>query len=236
MITAKPEAEATSTPRRPSPYDQETIDLVVDRVFPKIVDWLKQEEDPFEYPPYYVEAYNKRGEEVPQEVKDEYRQKEVDSIKKALGKAFKSAGPYGDGYEIAKELERDYFEGNRELVDILDDVSHYFYEENRKIVTQWAKEHNPEQRFNVGDTAYISKERYFGGNVNWSPRFDEDNPGIVKKVNPETAEYTIQTKQQEEKERKFKLGTSSECSSGYIVKFENAFTEEEYQSITNESK
>lgn len=112
-------------PPRPSYIDKEVTNIVVERIFPEIIDWMYE------------------SNRSPS-------QSEIDSIKAEL---FSAIQYDDDSYNIAKNLEGEGWDAGRELVDVLDSVSRHRYEAHKKIIHQnWILKHGVVPKFSVGDT------------------------------------------------------------------------------------
>jgi len=111
-------------PPRPSCFDKKVTNVVVDRIFPEIMDWMRE----FKYSPSHSE---------------------IDSIKEEL---FLVIQHNNDSYEIVKNLEDKGWDADRRLLDVLDSVPHYRHEAHKKIVHQdWVLKHGVVPKFSVGD-------------------------------------------------------------------------------------
>lgn len=84
---------------------------------------------------------------------------------------------YDDGYKIARELDRDGWEPDEELVDILGGLSNYVRRAYRDGVKQWVTEFGVEAPLPIGT---VVKHRDYPGET-----------GIVAAVHADVAEYTI---------------------------------------------
>ena len=86
---------------------------------------------------------------------------------------------HGDGYKIARSLEKNmYFESDRELVDEMDVIPNKFSECLRENVENWVKDCEITPKYSIGDEVSVWVK-----NVNYI--------GEISKIYERTAEYSI---------------------------------------------
>lgn len=89
-----------------------------------------------------------------------------------------------DGYQVAKNLERDcYWSPDSELVDILDGAHHEAYQAAKDLAKDWVSRSGLTCDLAVG-TPVIIDQVYPDKNV----------PGVIGGIYPETAEYVVTCK------------------------------------------
>lgn len=104
---------------------------------------------------------------------------------------------YNDGYELAKDLEREGYEIDVEFVNLLDDFDSRVGAVQREEEKKWVKMVGFEPKFKVGDRVDMGERR--GSH--------HERYGYVDKIVAESAEYYVKTDE--------KPGIS------YIIKAEN---------------
>ena len=111
---------------RPKMYSEQVLELTLDKLMPKVMDWFKK------FPGHDFDL----GE------CDEVRQNVRDAIEFT-----------DDSYEIVKELDdRHYWETDGSLVHVMDEVSHLRHAAHKELVERWVIENAIEPKFNIDDT------------------------------------------------------------------------------------
>ena len=104
---------------------------------------------------------------------------------------------YIDGFELAKELERDvHITGDSELVDILDGISYTKDRQLKILIGKWVKDNN----LTIPDDV-------IGKKVCVTQNFRTYNNHFITKIKPETYEVCISDK--------------IDTQGGFIIKYEN---------------
>lgn len=126
----------------------------------------------------FGEAYKEMAEEILEWMNDD--NVELEDIISDLKECFSPQGiKMSDGYELAKELDRDCgYDVNTELVNILDGFSHKLYMECQKFEKKWVIDCNITPKHSIGDKVHISRK----GKI---------YEGEISAINNEVAEYTI---------------------------------------------
>lgn len=93
---------------------------------------------------------------------------------------------WGNGYEVAKNLEDRGWDPDAQLVDLLD--ANPLDDALREAVQAWVLEQGITPKLKVGDVARIK--------VNWPPRNAPPSPdgfyeGVIERVEEKTAEYIV---------------------------------------------
>ncbi|WP_298842879.1 hypothetical protein [uncultured Salinicola sp.] len=104
--------------------------------------------------------------------------------------------PFKDGYELAKDLERDGFDPDAEMVSELDGFESEVSSVHRKAVKDWVKLVGFEPLYQVGDDVLV-------------PRVldDKGGRGRISEILLESAEYLVKT--------------DPDSSSAYVIKAED---------------
>lgn len=117
-------------PPRPSQYDKEVNDAIVERITPDIINWICR-----------------GGDTIP-------GLKEIDDIKTEISSAIEYEE---DPYRIAKSLEYAGWDPDGELVDILDNIGRYRYEVYKDhVYNSWILKHGVLPKFSIGDSVVFA--------------------------------------------------------------------------------
>lgn len=133
---------------RPTFKSPNIIEKVVDRLFLDVLEWL--------------DSFETKTEE-----------KEYPEIKQQLKQLLQYSFDY-DGYKLARDLEREYWEVDARLVEILDNVIHLLFDAKREEVKLWIKENNLTPKYNLHKKI---KYQYL--------------TGIITKINAEELTYHV---------------------------------------------
>lgn len=101
-------------------------------------------------------------------IKNEWSDDDEEFIIKAL----KRIAPFNDnGYELAKDLERDniaYFDIDVDFISWLDDLNYNYNNIKRQNVKDWVKAHNPKPKFEIGTELNFKSKLYYKHDISKS--------------------------------------------------------------------
>ena len=147
---------------RPKYWSDENLDAVVEKLFPRVVEWLG----------------------------NDYREAEADKIRAELRDAIDSTFGQLDGYQIAKNLEdRANWDGiNSDLVETLEMADVFFYDAHRAAIKAWVERFDIKPTFAVGQSFKLPAT-WFGHGDKFE-KFG-DVVATISEINAEQATYTL---------------------------------------------
>lgn len=140
--------EALKTPVRPSRSSKEIDRIVADGLLPKAIEWLRQ-----------------GGEEDSDE----------EDVRNDLLFALDF---YDDGYQIARQLDNKGWAVDSELVDILDNATHYRYQAHSDAVAKWVEDNQIRPTLGLEDEV-------------WFKLHGEKQTGVIIAIDAKHANYTV---------------------------------------------
>lgn len=91
--------------------------------------------------------------------------------------------PHGDGYELAKDMERCGWEGSKALIELMEECSSLFCEALEELTWQWVRCLNIKPQFKIGDQVQLPKN--YG-----------QSTGEIVGFNEKQAKYHVRTSDQ----------------------------------------
>lgn len=141
------------TPPRPSTSDEHVKRAAAEAILPQVLKWLES----------HGADYSEDEEERADVLRDL-----IDVVDEE------------DGYHACKTLEREFWECDRELVDILDDLPHLLYKAEKAAVEAWVTAYGVTVPFAVGDRVRVVKGYRH-----------KDEEGEVRGLYPSTAQVSV---------------------------------------------
>jgi hypothetical protein len=175
-------------PKRPSREDPEVLKSAAEKLAVKVEKWEDEEDG---------------GQKSTDEAENAT---EHETLVKALIDAMRYG--HDDGYELSEKLNTSlYINPDAQLVEILDDASHFKYNAYSVVLKKWVADNNIVCPFKLGDKVIYYKKEY---------RFQTGEPldGEITSIHADTATCTVFV----ESEGHVKQGVGSH---GYIVAYED---------------
>lgn len=161
---------------RPTMSDPRIREIAFEKIWPNIERWLKQ-------------------------LGDEPEDRDKDSAREILD----NAGWQDDGYELARDFDRNGWCPDSELVDILDDYPAFIHRAHNEMVAEWVKQDSIKPQLTVGTMVSFT---YRG----------TPTVGEITAVYEDRAEYSVFVESLGHKRAATKECGS--CTLGVLVKYE----------------
>jgi len=136
------------------------------------------------------QAAKKHAEEIARQIKDI----DAEALAEDLVEHYRS---YQNGYDLAKDLEREGYEIDVEFVNLLDDFDYAVGSAQRDAEKEWVQKVGFTPEFKVGD--HVDMGKAYGKN--------NERYGFVSEIKMESAEYYVKS--------------NSDSGISYVIKAEN---------------
>jgi len=125
-------------------------------------------------------VYVKMAKAITEWLNESFKPEEFENLVEELKENFEASDLFNsDGYELARDLEKDMgFDSNSQLVDDMDAIRYFCHSCLRENVEKWVQDCEIKPKYSVGDELNVLFK-----NVNYV--------GEISKIYERTAEYSI---------------------------------------------